>query len=53
MPKTIIDANNNTPVITVAYGDGIGSEIMEATLVILREAGANIAIETIEIGERI
>jgi|CXWL01.1.fsa_nt_gi isocitrate/isopropylmalate dehydrogenase len=39
--------------ITVAYGDGIGSEIMEATLTILREAGANITIETIEIGERI
>lgn len=53
MPKTIIDEINNTPVITVAYGDGIGSEIMEATLVILREAGVTIAIETIEIGERI
>lgn len=39
--------------IAVAYGDGIGSEIMEATLAILREAGANIAIETIEIGQRI
>lgn len=39
--------------ITVAYGDGIGSEIMEATLLILREAGANISVETIEVGERI
>jgi isocitrate/isopropylmalate dehydrogenase len=39
--------------ITVAYGDGIGSEIMESTLTILRESGANITIETIEIGERI
>lgn len=39
--------------VTFAYGDGIGPEIMEATLTILREAGANITIETIEIGERI
>lgn len=45
--------NITTTSITVAYGDGIGSEIMEAVLTILREAGANIAVETIEIGERI
>jgi isocitrate dehydrogenase len=37
--------------ITVAYGDGIGPEIMEATLKILAEFRANIKIETIEIGE--
>lgn len=39
--------------ITIAYGDGIGPEIMESALTILREAGANIKIETIEIGQRI
>jgi len=39
--------------ITVAYGDGIGPEIMEATLHVLKEAGADISIETIEVGERI
>jgi isocitrate dehydrogenase len=39
--------------ITVAYGDGIGPEIMEATLYIIQEAGANIEIETIEIGEKV
>jgi isocitrate dehydrogenase len=38
--------------IVVAYGDGIGPEIMEATLSILKEAGARINIETIEIGEK-
>lgn len=38
--------------ITVAYGDGIGPEIMEATLAILKEAKANIRVETIEVGER-
>jgi isocitrate dehydrogenase len=39
--------------ITVAYGDGIGPEIMEATLRIIQAAGASIAIETIEIGEKV
>src|ERR1700751_5096275 len=39
--------------ITVARGDGIGPEIMEATLHILKEAGARLAIEEIEIGESV
>jgi isocitrate dehydrogenase len=38
--------------ITVAYGDGIGPEIMDATLFVLAEAKANIKIETIEVGQR-
>jgi isocitrate dehydrogenase len=40
----------NTP-ITVAYGDGIGPEIMEAVIYILKEAHAPITIETIDIGK--
>jgi isocitrate dehydrogenase len=44
--------NKNTP-ITVAYGDGIGPEIMEATLHVLEQAGASIEIEKIEIGEKV
>ena len=39
--------------ITVAHGDGIGPEIMNATLHILKEAGARIDIETIEVGEKV
>src|SRR5262244_3662855 len=39
--------------ITVAHGDGIGPEIMNATLRILEAAGAPLAIETIEIGEKV
>jgi len=39
--------------ITVAHGDGIGPEIMEATLQILKEAGARLDIETIEVGEKV
>jgi isocitrate dehydrogenase len=42
----------NVP-ITVAHGDGIGPEIMDATLHIIKEAGARIDIETIEIGEKV
>jgi len=43
---------NKTP-ITVAHGDGIGPEIMSATLQILEAAGAALEIETIEIGEKV
>ncbi len=39
--------------ITVAYGDGIGPEIMAATLHILEAAGARIETEVIEIGEKV
>jgi isocitrate dehydrogenase len=39
--------------ITVAHGDGIGPEIMEATLSILKEAGAKLDIERIDIGEKV
>ncbi len=39
--------------ITVAHGDGIGPEIMAATLRILREAGARLDVEPIEIGEAV
>ncbi len=39
--------------ITVAHGDGIGPEIMDATLQIIQAAGARIEIEEIEIGEKV
>ena len=39
--------------ITVAHGDGIGPEIMAATLRILEGGGAALDIETIDIGERV
>ena len=43
----------NKKLITVAEGDGIGPEIMAATLHLLEEAGANIEIEKVEIGEKV
>jgi len=51
-PKVKEAMAQKTP-ITIARGDGIGPEIMEATLTILKEAGARIAIEEIEIGEKV
>ena len=39
--------------ITVAKGDGIGPEIMDATLAILLAAGAQLKIEEIEVGEKV
>ncbi len=39
--------------VTVAFGDGIGPEIMKASLKILLAAGADIALEPIEVGERV
>ncbi len=45
--------SNNMTKITVAKGDGIGPEIMDATLEILKAAGAQLEIEEIEIGEKV
>lgn len=39
--------------ITVAKGDGIGPEIMDATLAIIQAAGAEIEIDEIEVGEKV
>jgi len=39
--------------ITVAKGDGIGPEIMDATLEIILAAGAQLEIDEIEVGEKV
>ncbi|NBB88691.1 MAG: NADP-dependent isocitrate dehydrogenase [Bacteroidetes bacterium] len=39
--------------ITVAYGDGIGPEIMKATLKIIEAAGAQLDIDEIKIGKEV
>ena len=39
--------------IAVAYGDGIGPEIMEATLRILKAAEVPLEYDVIEIGEAV
>lgn len=41
------------PKVTVAYGDGIGPEIMSAALKILQAGGGVFDIEEIEIGEKV
>ena len=45
-------SQKNTP-ITIAFGDGIGPEIMEATLCVLRAAQARISFNIIEVGKNI
>ena len=45
--------NMKKSVITVAKGDGIGPEIMDATLKVLFAAGAELEIEEIEVGEKV
>jgi len=51
-PDTNRTSRTPTP-ITVAHGDGIGPEIMDATLRILDAGGAALDIETIQIGEAV
>lgn len=47
------DSTHKKVPVTVARGDGIGPEIMDATLRILEAAGAQLDIEEIEIGEKV
>jgi isocitrate dehydrogenase len=42
-----------TKFITIAYGDGIGPEIMESVLEILREAKVDVKFNIIEVGKKI
>jgi len=44
---------SNTSPITVAYGDGIGPEIMNAVMHILKKAEADIRVEIIEVGQKL
>lgn len=39
--------------ISVAYGDGIGPEIMESTIKILKESGAELNFDKIEVGKNV
>jgi len=39
--------------VAVAFGDGIGPEIMEATLLVLKETGALLDLHKVEIGEKV
>lgn len=53
MSSVVQIKNNPQPhPITVAYGDGIGPEIMEAVLHILKEAKCPLQLETIEVGQK-
>lgn len=51
-PAAVAETSKKVP-ITVARGDGIGPEIMDATLRIIQAAGAQLEIEEIQIGEKV
>ena len=53
MPETMTSNSDAaaSDIVTVAHGDGIGPEIMDAVLHILDEAGAPLRYETVEIGK--
>jgi isocitrate dehydrogenase len=59
MKMNVVDPKLNTRStkkaikVAVAHGDGIGPEIMDATLKILIASGANIETELIEVGEKV
>jgi len=53
MTTTATSSTHKSVPITVARGDGIGPEIMDATLRIIQAAGARLDIEEIEIGEKV
>lgn len=54
MPGLTPGRTSPAPVsVTVAPGDGIGPEIMQASLKVLIAAGANLAIEPIEVGQAV
>lgn len=52
-PNTHAQDSGNLTRITIARGDGIGGEIMEATLSILAAAGAKLAYDEIQIGKEV
>ena len=39
--------------ITIVYGDGVGPEIMEATMLILRESRAPLSVSSAEMGGQV
>ena len=53
LQKPKLNNTSTTVKVAVAKGDGIGPEIMDATLKILKAAGANIEPEFIELGEQV
>ncbi len=49
--KAIINSRTPATPVTISFGDGIGPEIMSASLKVLLAAGANLAFEPITVGE--
>jgi len=52
-PEFCRTKHTNMKKITIAKGDGIGPEIMDATLKIIEASGARVEFEEIEVGEKV
>ena len=52
-PLARLNSTSLPPRITVAEGDGVGKEIMQATLDILNAAGARLIYDKIKIGKEV
>lgn len=52
-PISYVEKHLHETPVSIAYGDGIGPEIMDATLAILSNAGAKFKPQTIDIGEKV
>jgi isocitrate dehydrogenase len=52
-PQSLPVALGQPVPVCVAYGDGIGPEIMEVTLAVLKAAGARLALEPVELGAKV
>ncbi len=53
LPQLCATKRKEMKKITIAKGDGIGPEIMQATLNVLQAAGAAIEVDEIEVGEKV
>lgn len=53
LPSQYTSAATDPVPVTIAVGDGIGPEIMQASLKVLLAAGARLSVEPIDIGERV
>tara|TARA_R100001143_G_C3360597_1_gene135214 strand:- start:4695 stop:6161 length:1467 start_codon:yes stop_codon:yes gene_type:complete len=45
--------NKANKTVTIAYGDGIGPEILNSTIEILKESGVNLNYEEVQLGEKV
>lgn len=53
LPQSSGVAPETVPTVAVAHGDGIGPEIMDAALRVMHDAGAQMKLAAVKVGERV